>query len=149
MRRLVVMAALLCGLGGFVLAQDGSEQEVVGSLTVEDTIAIRQAVKAQLEAFAKDDAATAFELATPEKRMLIGSPDDFMQLIRESYEPIYRNKVLIFSETKVVEGMALQTVRVTDSYSRVWVAVFWMQQDEELNWKIDGCHLVETAIVSV
>jgi len=149
MKRLLTMAALLCGLGGSALAQDEPEQAAGSALTTADITAIRQAVKAQLEAFAKGDAATAFALATSEKRMMIGSADNFMQLIRESYEPIYRNKVLIFSEPKVVEGMALQTVRVTDSHSRVWVAIFWMQQDEESNWKIDGCHLVETSIISV
>lgn len=158
MKQLFSITALLCGLAGVGLAHAESDETVSveeqaeaaqEALTTADTIAIRDVVRAQLNAFAADDAAAAFELATMEKQLLIGSPDIFLQLIRERYEPIYRNKILIFDDPEVVHGLTVQRVRVTDSYSRVWVAIFWMQQDEQANWKIDGCHLVETTNISV
>lgn len=146
MKRWLIIIGLVCGLSGLVAP---AQAEPLGDITTADAIAIHDVVQAQLEAFAKDDAVAAFELATLEKRVLIGSPDNFMRLIRELYEPIYRHKTLIYSRPEVVHGNAVQLVRVTDRQSKVWVAIFWMQQDDNLQWKIDGCHLLETATVSI
>ena len=145
MKRLFAMASLLLGLAGSCWA----ETEVPDPLKAEDAAAIHQVVQSQLEALSKDDAAGAFELATPEKRTLIGDADSFLRLIKEEYNPIYRFQQAIFSEPTRVDGDAIQVVRVTDSTSRVWLAVFWMQQGEDRSWKIDGCELLPTEAVSV
>jgi len=144
MKRLLVTACLLAGLG----APWWNTAAAIDGLTTADAIAIHEVVQSQLDALANDDAATAFELATPEKRMLIGSPDNFLRLIKEEYNPIYRYQRAIFSRPEVIHGDAIQVVRVTDSYSRVWLAVFWMQQGEGSVWRIDGCQLLETTSVS-
>ncbi|MGE5649018.1 DUF4864 domain-containing protein [Noviherbaspirillum sp. UKPF54] len=145
MKRFLAMAGLLAGL----LAPWWSSAAAVDGITTADAIAIHEAVQSQLDALAKDDAASAFEQATPEKRMLIGSPDNFLRLMKEQYNPIYRHQRVIFSHPEVVDGDAIQVVRVTDSESRVWLAIFWMQQEEDSSWKIDGCQLVETTSVSI
>ncbi len=121
----------------------------IDDITTADAIAIHEVVQSQLEALSNDDAASAFELATPEKRMLIGSPDKFLRLIKEEYNPIYRYQRVIFSRPEVVDGDAIQIVRITDDHSKVWVAVFWMQQGENSEWRIDGCQLLETSSVSI
>lgn len=144
MKHLLVVVGLLVGFIGSL-----AHAEPIGGITTADAIAIHETVQAQLEAFANDDAAGAFELATKEKRSLIGSPANFMRLIREQYDAIYRHRSVIYSEPEVVQGSAVQTVRVTDSNSRVWVALFWMLQEDDSQWKIDGCILIETATVSV
>lgn len=123
--------------------------QAIDDITTADAIAIHQVVQSQLDALSNDDAASAFDLATSEKRMLIGSPDNFLRLIREEYNPIYRYQRAIFSRPEVVDGDAAQMVRVTDGYGRVWVAIFWMQQENDGNWRIDGCQLLETASISV
>lgn len=145
MKRLLAMACLLAGL----IAPWWNTAAAMDGITTADAIAIHEVVQSQLDALANDDAASAFELATPEKRMLIGSPDNFLRLIKEQYDPIYRHQHVIFSRPEVVNGDAVQTVRVTDSESRVWLAVFWMQQEEDSSWKIDGCQLLETTSVSI
>ncbi len=145
MKRFLAMASLLAGLCAPVW---GSAAELKG-ITTADAIAIHEVVQSQLDALANDDAAGAFELATPEKRMLIGSPDNFLRLMKEQYNPIYRHQRVIFSRPEVVNGDAIQIVRVTDSESRVWLAIFWMQQEEDSSWKIDGCQLLETTTVSI
>jgi hypothetical protein len=117
-------------------------------MSTADAIAIHFAVQSQLDALAQDDAASAFELTSPAKRMQIGTPDRFLQMIKEQYNPIYRNLGLIFLQPQIVDGDAIQVVRVTDGFSRVWVAIFWMQQSEDHSWKIDGCQLVQTTTVS-
>jgi hypothetical protein len=145
MKRLLVMASLLAGLG----MPGWSNAEAIGDITTADAIAIHETVQSQLDALAKDDADSAFELATSEKRMLIGSPDNFLRLIKEEYNPIYRYLRVIFSAPEVINGDAIQVVRVTDNSSRVWLAIFWMQQEEDSSWKIDGCQLLETTSVSI
>lgn len=144
MKHLLITAMLFITLG----APWWSRASAIDNITTADAIAIHEAVQSQLEALANDDAVRAFEQATPEKRMLIGSPDNFLRLIKEEYNPIYRYQRVIFSRPEVVSGTAVQIVRVTDSYSRVWVAVFSMQQGEGSEWKIDGCQLLETTSVS-
>lgn len=142
MKRLSAMASLLFAL----LAP--SWGNAMDNITTADAIAIREAVEAQLHALANDDASSAFELATQEKRMLIGSPDNFLRIIKEQYNPIYHYQSVIFSRAEVVDGNPIQIVRVADNDGKVWVAVFWMQQEEGSNWKIDGCQLFETSSVS-
>jgi hypothetical protein len=145
MKRLLATASLLAGL----VAPWWSGAWAIDDITTADAIAIHEVVQSQLEALSNDDAVSAFELATPEKRMLIGSPDNFLRLIKEEYNPIYRYQRVIFSKPEVINGDAIQVVRVTDGYSRVWLAVFWMQQGEDSIWRIDGCQLLQTTSVSI
>ena len=145
MKRLLILAGLLVGLSGAWCPH----AMAVDAITTADATAIHETVQSQLDALANDDAASAFELATSEKRMLIGSADNFLRLIKEQYNPIYRHQRVIFSRPEVIDGDAIQIVRVTDSDSRVWLAIFWMQQEEDSSWKIDGCQLLETTSVSV
>lgn len=142
MKRLSAMAGLL-----FMLLVP-AWGNAMNDITTADAIAIREVVEAQLRALSNDDAPGAFELATPEKRMQIGSPDNFLRLIKEQYQPIYHYQSVIFSRAEVVEGSPIQIVRVADADGKVWVAVFWMQQEEDSSWKIDGCQLFETSSVS-
>lgn len=145
MKRFLVTTGLVVSL----CAPWWNEAAAIGGITTADSIAIHEVVQLQLEALSNDDAVGAFELATPEKRMLIGSPDNFLRMIKEQYNPIYRYQRVMFSTPEVVNGEAIQVVRVTDGYSRVWVAVFWMQQGEDSAWRIDGCQLLETTSVSI
>ena len=145
MKRLLATAGLLAGL----CAPWWSSAWAIDDITTADAIAIHEVVQTQLEALSNDDAVGAFALATPEKRMLIGSPDNFLRLIKEEYNPIYRYQRVIFSQPEVINGDAIQIVRVTDGNSRVWLAVFWMQQGEDSAWRIDGCQLLETTSVSI
>lgn len=145
MKRLLAMAWLLAGLGTPCLSSAAAVEEI----PVADAVAIHEAVQSQLDALSNDDAAGAFELATPEKRLLIGSPDNFLRLIKEQYNPIYRYQRVLFSKPQIIDGDAIQMVHVTDGDSHVWLAIFWMQQEKDRSWKIDGCQLLQTTSVSV
>ena len=81
--------------------------------------------------------------------MIIGTPTNFLRLIKEQYNPLYRHRAAIFQTPEVIDGDAIQTVRITDSDGTVWVAVFWMQQEQDSSWKIDGCELLQTTSVAV
>jgi hypothetical protein len=146
MKRLIAIATLLIGLGapwGILGA------EPIGDITTADAIAIHAVVQSQLEALAQDDATSAFELTTPTKRMQIGTADNFLRMIKEQYTPIYRPQLALFSKPQLIDGNAIQVVRLTGDDRHVWVAIFWMQQGEDSNWKIDGCQLLETTSLSI
>lgn len=145
MRQLLAAMSLLAGLG----ICSGVWADPINDITTADAVAIHTVVESQFEALSKDDANGAFELTTPAKRMLIGTPDNFMRIIKEQYNPIYRHLSVIFSRPEVVDGDAIQVVRVTDRVSHVWIAIFWMEQLEDSSWKIDGCQLLETSSVSI
>ena len=142
MKRLLALSSLLFALAAPVCSHADD------TITTDDEIAIRQAVESQLKAFAQDDAAKAFELATEDTRTRAGTPDNFLRLIREHFNPIYRFTSVIFSRPEMVDGLPVQLVRVADNDGKVWLALFSMQHEADGSWKIDDCRLFETSSVS-
>jgi hypothetical protein len=145
MKRLLVMAGLLVGLG----LPQWSGAATIDDIRSANTVAIHEAMQSQLGALANDHASGAFEFATREKRSLIGSPDNFLRLVKEQYNLIYRYRRVLFSAPQLVRGNAVQVVCVTDSESHVWLAIFRMQQEQGKSWKIDGCQLLQTTSISI
>jgi hypothetical protein len=144
-RRVLAILGLLMGLYGACW----SAYAQTGALSAADVAAIRNAVQLQIDALANDDADSAFALATPAVRTRLGSPDKFLQLIKEQYDPVYRHQLALYSEPEVIDGKTMQAVRLTDLDSHVWLAVYEMIRDTDGSWKIDGCQLIETRTVSV
>ncbi len=146
MKRLLVITGLLFGLGATGWTNGATVEE---EISTADAIAIHVVVQTQLNAFAEDDAVGAFELATTDAQVKVGSPDKFLHLVKQHYNPIYRHRTAMFSLPEVIEGETIQIVRVTDRDSHVWVAVYHMQRDQDGSWKIDGCELLETTSISI
>lgn len=111
--------------------------------------AIHTVVQTQLEAFAADDAETAFDLTSDETQALLGSPQALLGIVREWYPPLYRPQKAVFSPAEVAGDHAIQEVVITDSNNVIWVAIFLMQLDEDSTWKVDSYHLVETTSVEI
>ncbi|SNT01237.1 protein of unknown function [Noviherbaspirillum humi] len=146
MKRLLALLALSVSCA---MPWQASAAEPVESLTDEDQVAIQAVVQTQLDALADDDAAIAFEQTTDQSKLQIGSPDNFMRMIKEQYNPVYQHQLALFSDPRVVHGMVLQVVRLTSRDSHVWLALFRMERDEGQAWKIDGCQLLETTSLSI
>ncbi len=109
---------------------------------------IKTTIRQQLDAFARDDAKTAFGYAAPDVRRKFGSSDDFLSMVRESYEPVYRAANVQFIELVLVEGRWVQTVQLVDSEGRVWRALFSMKRQADKTWKVSGCQLLQTAALA-
>ena len=143
MKRLALIVAMFVMLGGWsvcVIAEKLHESEMVE---------IRSAVQSQIEALTNDDAVKAFDLTTEDARNRLGSPDNFLRMIKEKYDPVYRHRMALYSSPQIVLGKVYQAVRLTDLDSHVWVAIYLMHKDEEGTWKIDGCQLVQTMTIAV
>src|SRR5512136_1789172 len=78
-RAAALLVACLLATAGFAAGADdiGSAQSIIS---------------AQEQAFARDDAATAYGFAAPGIQSFYRSPDGFMFMVRNSYAPVYRHR---------------------------------------------------------
>lgn len=139
--------AMLILLAGLALPL--SSVAAADKVTQEDRVAIRIVVESQLAALADDNADAAFALATADTRSKLGNSETFLQIIKQQFEPIYRHQRAIFSAPEVIAGRMVQIVRLTDTNSAVWLAIYQMHKEPDGMWKIAGCRLIETTTVSV
>ncbi len=128
----MVLALLLLGAAAAAPAAEVSDA---------DAKAIRGVISEQLEAFARDDAARAFALATGGIRERFGSAEAFMEMVRTGYPVVYRPTTVQFEAPAVVAGEVIQPVRMTDAEGQAWIAFYPMQREAGGRWRIDGCRL--------
>lgn len=141
--RMLAMGTLLLALCLVPIAAAASPVET------RDAKSIQAVVKSHLKALAEDDAPRAFASATSEAREQLGTPENFLNLIKQEYSPIYHSRQAVFMPAELINGQTIQFVRVTGADNRIWVALFRMERDEDDSWKIAGCELVDTASVSI
>ena len=130
--RLLVIFALLLGLAGAAEAQ---------SVSSADRAAIRQVIQAQVDAFRRDDGAAAFGYASPGIQGMFGTPEVFMNMVRQGYQPVYRPRAFDFREIVDMHGQPAQVVSVIGPDGRPVTAVYPMRQLPDGTWRIDGCFL--------
>ena len=112
-----------------------------GAVPPGEARAVREVIEAQLDAFAKDDAARAFSLAAPGIREIFGSAEKFMDMVRSSYAVVYRPKSVLFEAPVLIDGQVVQPVRMTDAEGRGWIAIYPMQRQPDGSWRTNGCQL--------
>ena len=118
-----------------------------GAVPPGEARAVREVIEAQLDAFAKDDAARAFSLAAPGIREIFGSAEKFRDMVRSSYAVVYRPASRTFLKPVVEDGTVIFPVQLSDRAGQVWVALYTMQR-ESGEWRVAGCQLVPGAAVS-
>jgi hypothetical protein len=128
MRALVPVLAFLIGLAAPALA---------------DEVATAQGViRAQEQAFSRDDAAAAYSHAAPEIRQIFPQADIFMQMVRQSYAPVYRHKSFEFGEARSAGGHIAQRVHIVDDNGEAWEAMYTLELQPDGSLKITGCSLL-------
>lgn len=143
-RAVVVGIALQLGLVGSIISPVSYGADVATA----ESKAIQATVQRQLDAFDRDDAAAAFAQAGSVARDRFGTPERFMEMVKAQYQAVYRRRSVIFTDIERIDGLTIQSVRVTDADDRVWVALYQMQQEADGQWRIVGCQLLETKSVS-
>ncbi|WP_340116678.1 DUF4864 domain-containing protein [Pelagibius sp. 7325] len=104
--------------------------------------AILGTIKAQLDAFQRNDGAAAFSYATPALRQLFGTPENFMAMVRGGYQPVYRPRSVEFLDARIIEGRIGQAVRFVGPDGRAVIALYTMEQQPDGSWRIAAVHLV-------
>jgi hypothetical protein len=119
----------------------GAQEPQVGGA---DARAIEQVIRAQLDAFASDDAGKAFSYAAPGIRRAFRTPENFIAMVRHSYPVVYRPAAVTFLKPETAGREVLQPVRLTDNDGTLWLAIYTMQRQPGGAWLTNGCHLGRT-----
>ena len=136
MRPVRALAALILSL---VLAGTAIAQEL--SLSDSDRAAIRDIIGKQVEAFQRDDGPAAFGYASPAIQGMFGTPEIFMDMVRQGYPPVYRPRAFDFREIVDLHGQPAQKVHVIGPDGRPVTAYYPMIQLPDGSWRINGCFL--------
>jgi hypothetical protein len=113
-----------------------------------DQAAIRTVIQSQMTAFQNDDAAAAFALATPLLRSRFGSADNFMTMVRQGYQPVYRPSQVSFGRLEQTGDSIIQHVLVVASDGAVHEALYFMERQPDRSWLIGGCLLMTSDLKS-
>lgn len=107
--------------------------------------AIRDIISRQVAAFRRDDAESAFALASPRVRQQFGVASTFIVMVREGYAAVYRPRDFVFGGLTVDGDEGVQEVHVTGPDGAPVTAVYLMQRQPDGAWRIDGCVLLPSA----
>jgi hypothetical protein len=121
------------------LATTAQAQPVVSPA---DQAAIRDVIQGQVDAFRRDDGAAAFGYASPMIQGMFGQSAIFMDMVRQSYRPVYRPRSFDFREIVESHGEIAQKVHVVGPDGKPVTAVYPMTQLPDGSWRINGCYLL-------
>ena len=121
-----------------VLAMPALAQAQTGDA---DRTAIVGVIQKQLDAFQGDRATEAFGYASPSIQQMFGTPDNFINMVRRGYPAVYRPRSVDFRELVTTEGRTVQKVLFVGPDGVPVVADYFMQQEPDGSWRIDGCRL--------
>jgi len=130
MRALALVAAFLIGLSAPTRAAD-------------DVAAAQSVIRSQLDAFGRDDAATAYSYAAPAIQKIFPQAEIFMSMVRNSYAPVYRHKSFEFGEVRASDGKIAQQVHIIDDDGVRWEALYTLELEPDGSVKISGCVLLK------
>lgn len=105
--------------------------------------AIRTVIANQLEAFGRDDGPGAFAFASPGIRSKFQTPEIFMAMVRRDYRPVYRPREVSFRQLHAGPRGPVQEVLLVGPDGQVVIALYFMEQQPDASWRIDGVRLIE------
>ncbi|MBE9006770.1 DUF4864 domain-containing protein [Fortiea sp. LEGE XX443] len=107
-----------------------------------NSIAIRSVIEGQLAAFQKDDAQAAFSFASPGIHQQFQSPENFLRMVMLSYPAVYRPRSVVFEKITTIQDNITQPVLLLSPHGVPLRALYFMEQQPDNIWKINGCILV-------
>lgn len=103
---------------------------------------IRATIEHQLQAFQADDFATAFTFASPNIKVIFGTPENFGRMVSEGYPMVHRPAAVKMLELREVAGGLWQRVMITDQSGRTHLLDYQMIEAEN-GWQINAVHLLK------
>lgn len=113
------------------------------SARADDIAAAQGVIRAQEQAFARDDAAAAYSYAAPAIKEIFPAPDIFMSMVQNGYAPVYRHKSFEFGESRSQGNWISQHVHIIDANGEAWEALYTLEQQSDGSYKITGCSLLK------
>jgi hypothetical protein len=130
MRAFVLLAAFLAALA-------------LPARAADDVAAAQGVIRSQVEAFSRDDAASAYSYAAPAIHDIFPRADIFLFMVQQSYAPVYRHRSFEFGEGRVSDGQIAQRVHIIDTNGEAWEALYTLEQQPDGSLKITGCSLLK------
>lgn len=124
------IAAMLLALG--LLGAPAAAQ------TAEEAAAFRGVISAQVDAFRADAWDRAFSYASPNIRTMFGTAERFRDMVTGGYEAVARPQVFEFEDATLLDGRPTQPVFVIGPDGIARRALYFMEQQPDGSWKIDG-----------
>jgi hypothetical protein len=109
----------------------------------DDVVAAQGVIRAQEQAFARDDAASAYSYAAPAIHQLFPQAGIFMTMVQNQYAPVYRHKSFEFGEARTEGNWIAQRVHIIDANGEAWEALYTLEQQADGSYKITGCALLK------
>ena len=110
----------------------------------DDVAAAQGVIRAQEQAFGRDDAAAAYFHAAPTIKEFFPGADIFMSMVEHNYAPVYRHRSFEFGEGRAVDGQIAQRVHIVDVNGEAWEALYTLERQGDGSLKITGCTLLKT-----
>ena len=130
MRVLILLAALLIGLGAPACAAD-------------DVAAAQSVIRSQEQAFSRDDFAAAYSYAAPAIQGIFPDTGTFTAMVQKNYAAVLRHKSFDFGEARTADGKIAQRVHIIDADGVPWEALYTLEQQADGSLKITGCMLLK------
>ena len=130
MRMAVLLLAALLGFSAPARAAD-------------DATDAQSVIRAQEQAFVRNDAAAAYSYASPAIKKLFPQADIFMSMVQNSYAPVWRHRSFEFGEARIEGKWVAQRVHIVDADGEAWEAMYTLEQDADGSFKITGCSLLK------
>lgn len=115
----------------------------------DDAIAVsRKVIAAQIDAFLKNDADTAYSFAAPGIKAKFPDKTVFFDMVKKSYAPVYHPGNYAFGRSKSVDGGALviHELLITGQDGKNWRALYKMSRQPDGSYKIEGVAIVPDTI---
>jgi hypothetical protein len=109
-------------------------------LRAQDTI--EGVIRSQIEAFQRDDFATAFTFASPVIQGMFGNPDNFGAMVRQGYPMVHRPAEVTFDAQVERSGRTYQRVILRDAQGAYHAAEYEMVRNQS-GWKINGVQVLK------
>jgi len=109
----------------------------------DDVAAGQRVIRSQVEALGRDDAAAAYSYAAPAIQDVFPQADIFMDMVRQSYAPVYRHRSFEFGEARASDGKIAQRVHIIDAEGVPWEALYTLELEPDGSIKISGCVLLK------
>ncbi len=109
----------------------------------DDVAAAQGVIRAQEQAFARDDAASAYSYAAPAIHQLFPQAGIFMTMVQSRYAPVYRHRSFEFGEARTEGNWVAQRVHIIDADGEAWEALYTLEQQADGSFKITGCTLLK------
>ena len=129
MRALALLVVFLIGFGSPAIA--------------DDVAAAQKIIRAQEQAFGRNDAAAAYSHAAPLIQQIFPQAEIFLQMVQQTYPPVYRHKSFEFGQARAAGGQIAQRVHIVDDNGEAWEALYTLEQQPDGSLKITGCSLMK------